>query len=303
MTAVEPGSPASAGERGRGGDQGTRADEQWYLLDRRDFLVRSLADAEAEHEAGDLSDDDYALLRQRDQVRLDEVQERLAELGALEATGSPGPTGGGATATAPDGATGRLPGGGSGPSPVRTRHRRPWLAVFGLVAIAAGLVLLVVQLTAPRLLGETADGTIQLNPAETMRRQLAQAEALVNKGSLRQALAVYLQVLSKDPLQPVALAEAGYLEWELGGNDGLKQEGRSLVEKAISVQPDNYAAHLFLGIIDLVQDGNAGAAADQFTLFLAEGPPPALVQQAAATIRTAYTRAGRPVPAQVAAGG
>ena len=303
MTAVEPGSPASAGERGRGGDKGTRADEQWYLVDRRDFLARSLADAEAEHEAGDLSDDDYALLRQRDQVRLDEVQEQLAELDALEATGSPGPTPDGATATAPDGATGRSPGGGPDPSPVRTRHRRPWLAVFGLVAIAAGLVLLVAQLTAPRLLGETADGTIQLNPAETMRRQLAQAEALVNKGSLRQALAVYLQVLSKDPLQPVALAEAGYLEWELGGNDGLRQEGRSLVEKAISVQPDNYAAHLFLGIIDLVQDGNAGAAADQFTLFLAEGPPPALVQQAAATIRTAYTRAGRPVPAQVAAGG
>ena len=41
-----------------GADESTR-DDRWYLADEREFLRRSLDDAEREHEAGDLSDDDW----------------------------------------------------------------------------------------------------------------------------------------------------------------------------------------------------------------------------------------------------
>ncbi len=57
-------------------------DERWYLTDERDFLQRSLADAEREREAGDLSEEDHAVLVARDHARLAEVERDLAALDA-----------------------------------------------------------------------------------------------------------------------------------------------------------------------------------------------------------------------------
>ncbi|HEY6429506.1 MAG TPA: hypothetical protein VIX84_19950, partial [Acidimicrobiales bacterium] len=45
---------------------GRDGDERWYLTDERDFLRRSLDDADRERDAGDLSDGDHALLTARD---------------------------------------------------------------------------------------------------------------------------------------------------------------------------------------------------------------------------------------------
>jgi hypothetical protein len=194
-------------------------------------------------------------------------------------------------------------------SGARRRGRRTWAGVVGAVALSAALVLLVLHLAAPRLLGEGATGTVQLDTAQEVDRQLAQAAALVDQGSthsIELALQLYGQVLKEDPRQPQALAESGYLQWEAGfeGAQGaLAAKGRALVEKSIAVQPDDYAAHLFLGTIDLEQDADAKAAVTQFDLFLHQHPPAALVQSAATTIAQAYTRAGRPVPPAVAAAG
>ena len=55
-------------------------DERWYLNDEREFLRRSLEDAAREHDAGDLSDEDHALLIARDAARLAEVEGELAAL-------------------------------------------------------------------------------------------------------------------------------------------------------------------------------------------------------------------------------
>ena len=55
-------------------------DERWYLTDEREFLQRSLADADRERDAGDLSVEDHALLVARDRARLDEVEAELATL-------------------------------------------------------------------------------------------------------------------------------------------------------------------------------------------------------------------------------
>ncbi|HLH47068.1 MAG TPA: hypothetical protein VKV25_07915 [Acidimicrobiales bacterium] len=296
MTTLDRPPPAPEGDR-------------WRLEDQRQFLIRSLRDAELEHDAGDLSDADFDLLCRRDEARLAAVEEELARLDR-EAAAVPG------LATAAPGADGkaarpeavperrRAAAGAEDGAPQlsdrvprpRNRRRRRWLAVVGAVSLAAGVVLLVVHLTAPRLLGETGDGSVQLDPAQTVHRQLDQAAALVSRGSVAEGLDLYLQVLQEDPRQPTALAEAGYLEWEYSANARVRDAGRALVERSIAVQPGNYAAHLFLGVIELVQDANAAGATDQFTLFLAEHPPASLVAQAAPTIRRAFEAAKRPVP-------
>ena len=78
-----------------GGGSRTRSpgDERWYLTDERDFLQRSLDDADREHEAGDLSGDDHAVLVARDAARLAEVEAELAALdAALRARGRGAPS-------------------------------------------------------------------------------------------------------------------------------------------------------------------------------------------------------------------
>ena len=61
-------------------------DERWYLNDEREFLLRSIDDAERERDAGDLSDADYDVLTARDRARLAEVEAKLDRPGA-RATG------------------------------------------------------------------------------------------------------------------------------------------------------------------------------------------------------------------------
>jgi len=63
-------------------DTATNRDQRWRLEDERDFLVRSLRDADAEHEAGDLSERDYKTLRRRDADRLATVEAALQGLDA-----------------------------------------------------------------------------------------------------------------------------------------------------------------------------------------------------------------------------
>ncbi len=91
--------------------------DRWRLDDERDFLRRSLEDAAAEHAAGDLSDDDYRVLRARDEGRLAEVE---GALGALDTTTAAPPGPGGGTDRPP----GARRGGRSQPgAPRRARHR------------------------------------------------------------------------------------------------------------------------------------------------------------------------------------
>ena len=81
----------SVGEATRRGtpDRDDSEDERWHLRDERDFLQRSLADAEREHDAGDLSDEDHAVLVARDSARLTEVEAELAALGPTAADADP----------------------------------------------------------------------------------------------------------------------------------------------------------------------------------------------------------------------
>ena len=130
-------------------------------------------------------------------------------------------------------------------------------------------------------------------------QQLADAGDFVDQGKLSSALALYSQVLTEVPHQPVALAEKGFLEWDAGYQDhqtGVMAKGRSLVAESVQVAPSAPVGHLFLGIIDLDQDKDPASSVAQMSLFLADHPPTALLDQAASVVAAAYRADGKPVP-------
>ncbi len=276
--------------------RGTAA-ERWALVDRREFLRRSLDDADREHEAGDLDDADYEVLRRRDLAALADVERALDGLQPADGSRSPH------VRRSSDGAADREEPDEAGRRPGTRRRRRAWLAVVGTAAVLAGVVVLVTSLTAARLPGQVATGSIKTSQAQQVERGLAQAVVLVGEGKDVQALQAYEGVLEEAPNQPTALAEMGWLEWESGSQSqdaSLEAKGRAEVAKAVQVAPGFYAARAYLGTID-VDRGDATAAVAQYRKFLADHPPKTWVKDYAPEIRTAFTHAAQPVPAGVPA--
>jgi cytochrome c-type biogenesis protein CcmH len=275
------------------------------VAERARFLSQSLADVDAEYLAGDLSDKDYLALRRRDMTRLAALGVRAGDLqtvGATVGTGvmvddqppapPPAPTAAGSTA-----------------APRRRFSVRPrrntWFLIGAVAAFGAALLLAVTLFASNRLPGQTATGSITLSPSQRTEENLAQAATYQNEGQLTQAAQLYQAVLAAHPDNEVALAQLGWLEFESGrqeGNRSLINDGQTKLNRAVRLDPGDYAVRLYLGTVALQQDGDPTAAVAQYRLFLADGPPAALVTQAAGEIRQAYGLAGLPVPAQVATG-
>lgn len=270
-----------------------RADD-WHLRDERELLERSLEDAEREHGAGDLTDEDYALLRARDERRLAEVDAAL-ERGLGEAAEVDPDAG-----VADDGRARRI---GRTARWRRRWRRRWWLAAAGVVAVLAGAVLLLVELVSPRLPGQYATGSISLNTAQRIERQLGQAKTLVADGRTTEALQLYGEVLAEDPHQPVALAEWGWLDWRAATSakeQTVAAEGASALEEAVKVDPSLFAAQYYVAVV-LYDEGAPAKAVTHFARFLADRPTPAWLRDAAPKLRAAYRAAHEPVPPDVPA--
>jgi tetratricopeptide (TPR) repeat protein len=259
-------------------------DERWYLTDERDFLRRSLEDADREHGAGDLSDEDHAVLTARDTARLVEVEAALATLGPEEKE-------------APDAS-------GAGETPGRRAlplWRRIGIAAACLL-IVTGVVVLVVHSVQGRQPGQFSSGSVTLSQAQQIEEQLSEALTLNNQGNQEGALELYDKVLSEDPSNAAALAYAGYIQWNVGSSAhvaSLINIGRAEVQKAVQVEPSYFEAHLFFGLILENQDHNDAAAVTQFNDFLADHPPATELPQVASLVDGAYQAAGVPVPASL----
>lgn len=268
-------------------------DSDWRLRDERDLLRRSLEDAAREHGAGDLADEDYALLKARDEQRLADVEAALAALGADAQART--------SARRVDGA---LDGAHAAPQARRRLFgRRRWVAVAGAVLVAAGAVLLVMDLTTPRLPGQDATGSIDLNTVQRIHQQLQQATDLVKEGHDTRALELYGEVIAEDPRQPVALAEWGWLDWRAASrvkDQRAAAAGAAALEEAVKIDKYLFAAQFYLGSV-LLEEGEPAKAVARFSQFLADGPTAAWRREAASAIRTAYTDAHRPVPSGVPA--
>jgi hypothetical protein len=264
-------------------------DERWRLADERDFLRRSLQDAEREHAAGDLSDDDHAVLVARDRARLVEVEAELADWQAESTSGAEPADGEMHTATAEEPPP---------PSKAWPLWRRVGVVAAALL-IAIGLVVLVTHAVHSRQPGQSSSGGVTLSQAQQIEQELQQALPLDSKNP-KAALQIYDKVLAQDPSDPAALSYAGFLEWNLGTTQhvpGLVRIGRAEVEKAVRVSPSYFQGHLFYGLILENQDHDATAAVAQFHDFLADDPPKAELAQAAPLVAGAYKAAGTPLPA------
>lgn len=284
---------APAGEVADTGEAVGRPD-RWRLLDERDFLRRSLEDAREEHEAGDLADDDYTVLRRRDERRLAEVEAALAAMDDAERV------------AASDGSSDqdgdRAEAAGAADRPGR-RGRRRWLALGGVVLLVAGATLLAFELASPRLPGQTPTGSIDLSTAQKEASLLQAAQADVDRGHTAQALQLYGQVLELNPKTPVALAEWGWIEWQAATaakKANAAADGEAAVARAVRLQPSLYAAQYYLGTMQLAAGQTAGAVA-HYQAFLDDHPSSTWLDDAAPDIRKAYQDAGQPVPTGVPA--
>jgi len=279
----------------------TESGERWSLLDRRDFLRRSLEDADLEHDAGDLGDTDYALLRHRDEVRLADVEAQLEALDTDPGRIAPSSR---SRSRSRERVPARQRTALSGPARIFHRpRRRVWMGVVGTLAVIAGGVVLVVNLTTARLPGQVATGSLTLTGVKLVEQQLDQAALEVGEGHLVTALQLYKEVLSESPRQSTALAEGGWLEWESGkaaGNASLIAKGRASVSEATRAAPKFYAGHLYLGTIELDQGDDTGALT-QYKLFLSDHPQAKWIKDYAPEIRKAYAAVAQPLPPTVPA--
>ena len=249
---------------------------------------RSLADADRERDAGDLSADDHAVLVARDRARLAEVEDELAALDAVAPTPSK---------------VERERAGGSRACP--DAAVAPARIVGASLLIAAGAVILVVHSVQARQPGQASSGSVTVSQAQLIEQQLLQADALNQQGSTKAALVLYDKVLSEDPSNPHALASAGFLEWNVGTTasvPSLTKVGRSEIETAIRNNPSYGQAHLFYGLVLENQDHNHAGAVAQFNDFLNDAPPVSELAQAAPLVSGAYKAAGVPLPAQFGTG-
>ncbi|HLI73421.1 MAG TPA: hypothetical protein VKU86_06030 [Acidimicrobiales bacterium] len=262
------------------------------LDDERAFLLRSIEDLDRERAAGDISDVDHALLRDRYVARAAEVLRDLenADPGAAAASsGAGGPTPSAAEEPVRPGAP--APGGDHGAPRSRRRRRRRALLLGAAVALVAAVgLVVVVTATSTRLPGDTSSGSVAVSRAEQVRRMDVQGDTLESQGDAAGALRQFQQVLAIDPTQPDALAQSGWLEYEAGvqaRNGAVLEHAQQLEQEAVRVAPGSYAAHLYLGSM-LLAENDAVGAQEQYTRFLADHPPTAEVQAAAPFIRRAF---------------
>jgi len=264
------------------------------LDDERSFLLDSLEDLERERAAGDLSDADYEVLRDRYTRRAAEVLRALDD---------------DSVDTDLDGAETRPD---SAPGPARREmasdlvaanappRRRRALLLGGLLAVVAAVAVAVVATqSGTRLPGQTATGSVSLSRGAQLRRTLAQAETLESEGDAADAVPLYDEVLAQDPTQPEALAQLGWLEYEAGvasRDSAVLARAQQLEESALRVEPGAYAPHLYLGSM-LLAEGNDNGAVAQYRQFLADKPPTAEVRAAQQFIDEAFDGAHQPVPA------
>jgi tetratricopeptide (TPR) repeat protein len=146
---------------------------------------------------------------------------------------------------------------------------------------------------------------VSLSASQQTEATLAQAATDEDQGQVGEAATLYESVLVQHPANEVALAQLGWIEFETGhpsGDRTLLADARVKLERAVQLDPNDYAARLYLGTVLFQQDGNAAAAVTQFRVFLAAQPPAALVSQAAPVIRQAFGAAGDPVPVGLSGG-
>jgi len=215
--------------------KGLDPDHLAALESERDFLLRSLDDLEAEHQAGDIDAADFEELRDDYTRRSAEVLRAIDEQRAAFATVTGVPLG------------------------------KRLFTLFGVLAVAAVAGLLLAQSVGSRSGSDSATGDI----ARSTAGLLAEAETLTFEREWDEAVLVYEEVLDSEPSNLEALTYRGWLQFQLGD----VAEGRDSLAQAVATDPTYPDAHVFRALIDRAAGQWDDASASLNTLEGLEVPP------------------------------
>ncbi|HEX2043800.1 MAG TPA: tetratricopeptide repeat protein, partial [Acidimicrobiales bacterium] len=260
------------------------------LEEERQFLLGSLHDLESEREAGEISAEDYALLRDDYTARAATVLRRIE---AAKATRPPARRAGRRPRPART-----VPGNGSSRANSRNsshrgtpgrRRRRTALSVAVVVGVVAVASVSVFAFAGDRIGGQSATGRDLSTPAG----RLAQAHMLESQGKAADALKLYDAVLKDDPANVEALTYKG---WILA-RAGLTDPAMTALDQAIALDPRYPDAHFFRGMVLYQGRNDAAGAVAEFEAFLANNPPPDSVPAVRDVLERARRDAGMTPPA------
>lgn len=224
----------------RAGSRRLDPDELAALEEQRDFLLRSLEDLEAEHDAGDIDEHDYEALKDDYTARaagvLRAIDDRKARFAAA-----------------------RQP---------RSRWRLV-AVVGGLLAVAVLAGFLLARSSGVRTEGDTATGG---DIGLTTRDQLARAASLASQGEALEAIQIYDDVLETDPENVEALTYRG---WVLV-LAGLFDEAQPYFDAAIELEPDYPDVRAFRAV-SFARQGRNDEALAEIEAFEATDPPEAMM--------------------------
>jgi hypothetical protein len=285
------------------------------LKEERDFLIRSLKDLDAEHEAGDIDEVDYQSLK-------DDYTARTAGvLRAIEASSAPPRRKSRPAASAPVTTTGTTTAASTGRTSAERSRRRWRLTAVSALILAVGALAGwgVTASSGSRVPGQTVTGNQQATGTGQGGRsqggstqggstqadldpRIAQASQLVNKGDVAGALKLYDAVLKDDPTQPVALGNEGWLIAQAGmaanpARPDLIDAGLSRIVAAEQIDNTYAAAHFFRGYVLFRGKNDPKDAVTEFRLYLsAVDPSSPEVPQVEQLLQQAMAAAGPAVP-------
>jgi len=248
---------------------GERLDRLAELEEERRYLLRSLKDLEREREAGDVDEDDYHTLKDGYTVRAASVLRQIDD---------------GRRALGP-------------------KRRRDWkrtvAVVVAAVACSAGIGFALASAFGERGANDEITG---LNPADSVRAQLAGARAALTRGEFDRANQLFLQVDRAELDRGSENAEArAYLGWTLAlvarqssGELAVDDERLDLallaLNQAIDMEPTYADPYCFAAIIEFNFRGDADAALPYVEQCEANNPPAdiaGLIESFGAEIRAA----------------
>jgi hypothetical protein len=292
------------------------------LGEERDFLLRSLRDLEAEHDAQDIDDVDYETLRDDYTARtalvlraLERAKQPASRPGRRRAASAG--TASAATASAPDAPdapAGTAAVAGAAAGAVATAARRSKTR-WRLVAIVMSVLLfgviagwLVTATSGSRVAGQSITGNSNLRSptpapaASAVDSNLAKAAGLVTSGKIGDALKLYDQILQTTPNQPEAEANSGWLIAQTGlavtpTRTDLVDEGLSRIVVAEKAAPTYADPHFFRGFLLLNAKNDPSDAVTELRIYLGTVDPSSpQVPQVEAVLKQAIAAAGPNLP-------
>lgn len=206
------------------------------MEEERSFLLRSLDDLEREHDAGDVDDVDYEVLKDDYTARAAAVIRAIDERhAAFERSATP-----------------------------RRRSRTiAWVAALLVASIGIGVF--VAQSSGRREAGESVSGDIRL----TTRDQLLAAQSAFGEGRFTDAIDIYDDVLEAQPANTEALTYKGWLLYQTStqvdvaaDQQLLLRQAKALLDQAVEIDGGYADARVFRATVSRDLGEHAAGIAD-----------------------------------------